>query len=124
MANDAGRVAILQDLLSEVSIPVDGISVLDINADPVTYEISYNPSATAEQITLGNQIAAAFDWRRRRALARSVVVAAIGQLTAQQITGILRHQAAEYLRNNPRVVAKIAAGIDAPLVVDEVDPNP
>lgn len=124
MANDAGRVGVLSDVLAEAGIPVSGISVADINANPVQFSISYAPSATAEQIALGDQIAAAFDWRRRRALARSVVVTAINQLTTQQITALLRHQAAEYLRTNPSLAAKITAALGTPLPVDEVDPNP
>jgi hypothetical protein len=123
MANDASRVGILHELLVESGVPVDGISVADINANPVAYAVQYSASATVEQIALGDQLGAAFDWRKRRSLPRATIVTALNQLTNAQINAILRHQAAEYLRNNPQLALKLFAALDIPVVVDEVDPT-
>lgn len=123
MANNSFRVAILDSLLREVGIPFDGISVIDINATPVNAVIQFKSSATAEQIALGNQMLAAFDWRKRRALTRSIVVNALQQLTPAQQNAILRHAVCEMLRNSPQLAAQVDAVLGTSLPVDEVDPS-
>lgn len=123
MANDASRVAILDGLLKDAGIPIDGISVNDINAVPPLVTVQYRPEATAEQIALGNQMRDNFDWRRRRALGRGTVVTAVNNLTAGQRAVIDAHMRAEHLRNNPQLAAVIATAVGVPLPVDEVDPN-
>lgn len=123
MANSTSRAIILDGLLREVGIPFDGISVIDINATPVNAVIQFKASATAEQIALGNQMLADFDWRKRRALARSVVVNALQQFTTAQQNAILRHAVCEMLRNSPQLAAQIDAVLGTSLPVDEVDPS-
>lgn len=123
MANSSSRVSILAGLLNEVGIPFDGISVIDIAASPVNAVIQFKTSATAEQIALGNQMLAAFDWRRRRALTRTVVVNALQQFTTAQQNAILRHAICEMLRNSPQLAAQIDAVLGTSLPVDEVDPS-
>lgn len=123
MANDATRTSILHELISDAGIPISGISVVDINAVPPQVQVQYQPEATAEQITLGNQIVANFDWRRRRALARNTVVTALQNLTTAERNAILLHFMADYLRNHPQLAAKIATFLGVGLTVDEVDPN-
>lgn len=123
MANDSSRVGILDGLLKDAGIPVDGISVVDINATPPVVNIQYNGSATQEQRDLGAQILSQFDWRRRRALTRATVVTAILNLTTLQRTAPLNHLLAEYLRTNPTIAAQIGVATATPITVDEVDPN-
>lgn len=123
MPNSILRQGILGTLLDEAAIPYDSISVVDINANPPVVNIQYKPSATQEQINLGNQIKDAFDWRRRRALARATVVSTLGSLTAGQRAIVDAHQRAEYLRNNPALAAALGVAIGVPIVVDEVDPT-
>jgi hypothetical protein len=122
MANDITRTQILANLFTEVGI-VASISVSDINATPVGFTVTYDAAMTAQQIALGDQIKAAFDWRKRRALARATVVAANNQLTAGQRALINAHMQAEYLRTNPKFSAVLAAALEIPLTVDEVDPT-
>lgn len=124
MANDSGRVAILDKLIRDAGVPIDGISVADINANPVQFTIQFQASATQEQIDLAQQIGEAFDWRRRRALARNTVVTALQNLTAGQRAAIQLHQLAEYLRSNPDVAAQVGTFLGTPVSVDEIDPNP
>lgn len=123
MANDSFRAGILDGLLREAGIPIDGISVLDISAMPPVVNVQYTDAATQEQRDLGAQIVAAFDWRRRRALDRATVVTALGQLTAQQITQVLRHTVCEQLRTNPALATKLNAALGVSLTVDEIDPH-
>lgn len=123
MANDASRVGILDGLIRDAGIPIDGISVVDVNATPPVVTVQYRPEATAEQIALGDQIKDAFDWRKRRSLDRVVVVVAINNLTVAQRAIIDAHMRAEYLRANPILAAQIGTAAGVPLPVDEVDPN-
>lgn len=123
MANDALRAGILSALIRDAGIPIDGISINDINAVPPDVTVQYSALATAEQIALGEQIKDNFDWRRRRALARAVVVSAIGNLTAGQRAVIDAHMRAEYLRLNPTLAALIGTAAGVPLPVDEIDPS-
>ncbi len=123
MANSAFRVSILDGLMREAGIPIDGISVVDVNANPPVVNIQYNVSATQEQIDLGNQILAQFDWRKRRPLDRNVVVTALQNLTSQQQNAIIRHLVCDSLRNSPALTAKINSALGTSLTVDEVDPT-
>lgn len=124
MANDINRQTVLFALLDQAAIPWDGISVSDINATPPAVSISYKPAATAEQIALGNQILAAFDWRRRRALARNTIVTALQSLTVAERQAVQLHLVAQMLRDNPTAAAAMAQFLGLGLTVDEVDPNP
>ncbi len=123
MANTIDRQLDLFALLDEVAIPYAGITIQDINANPVQATLQYLPQATAEQIALGDQILAAFDWRRRRALPRGTVVTALGQLTTNQQNAVIRHMVCDYLRQNPRIMTQINAALGTSLTVDEVDPT-
>jgi hypothetical protein len=122
MANSAFRVSVLNGVLAEAGIPVDGISIVDIAPTPPVVTIQYTADATAEQIALGDQILAQFDWRKRRALARTTVVTALQQLTTAQQNAILRHVVCEIVRNQPALAAQIDAALGTSLPVDEVDP--
>lgn len=123
MANSAFRVSILDGLMREAGIPIDGISVVNINATPPVVNVQYKATATQEQIDLGNQMLAQFDWRKRRPLDRNTVVTALQNLTSQQQNSIIRHMVCEYLSNNPALAAKINAALGTALTVDEVDPT-
>jgi hypothetical protein len=123
MANSAARVGILSALLNEAGIPINGISVSDINANPVEFTIDYKPEATTEQIVLGDQIGANFDWRKRRPLARATVVSGNTALTAGQRALVDAHVRADYLIAHPDLAAKLGLAVGAPLPVDEVDPT-
>lgn len=124
MANSLDRLTVLDAVLREAGIPIHGVSVQNLNSTPVQASISFRSEATQEQIDLGNDILATFDWRKRRALNRATVVTALNQLTTNQQNAILRHMACDYLRNNPSLAAQIDAGLGTSLPVDEVDPNP
>lgn len=124
MALDSiGRKPVLEALLTQASIPHDGVNVININAVPPDVTINFRPEATQEQIDLGNQIKDSFDWRRRRPLGLGACLAVINNLTAGQIAIILRLQAADYLRRNPVILMTVADLADVPLPLDEVDPN-
>ena len=122
MANSAQRAQILDATLREAGIPIDGISIQQI-IDPVQATIQFKPEATQEQINLGNQMLAEFDWRKRRALARNTVVTALQQFTTTQQNAILRHVVCDIVRNNPSLMAQIDAALGTSLPVDEVDPS-
>jgi hypothetical protein len=123
MANDSGRVSILDELLRDAGIAIDGISVIDINATPPDVAIQFKVDATQEQRDLAAQMLADFDWRKRRPLDRGTVVAAMQNLTAQQRALVDRHEQAERLRTNPRLASLLGRALGTPLVVDEVDPT-
>lgn len=123
MANDAGRVAILDGLVRAAGVPIDGISVSNITPTPPLVTIQYKASATAEQIATGEAILAGFDWRRRRALDRNTVVAGLQSLTVGQRNTLVTHMLAEYLRDNPAIAAQIGTFLGTPVAVDEVDPT-
>lgn len=123
MANSIFRTDVLSALLLEAEIPFISIAVTDINADPVAASIVYKPEATPEQIGLGDQMLASFDWRKRRALSRTTVVTALNQLTTTQQNAILRHVVCDIIRNNAGLATKINAALGTSLTVDEVDPT-
>lgn len=123
MANSSQRAGILDGLLREAGIPIDGVSVVDVNATPPVVNIQYKASATQEQIDLGNQMLAQFDWRKRRALDRNTVVTVLQNLTSQQQNAIIRHVVCDALSNNPALAAKINSALGTALTVDEVDPT-
>lgn len=123
MANDSHRINILDGLIRAAGVPIDGVSVTDINATPVAVVVQYQASATAEQIALAVQIVAQFDWRKRRALARNTVVTALQSLTAPQRALIQTHMMAEYLRDNADIATQIGVFLGTPITVDEVDPT-
>jgi len=120
--NDASRVGILDELIRQAGVPIDGISVADVNAVPPVVNVSYSVNATAEQIALGEQIKDGFDWRKRQPKERATVVIAMNQLTIAQRAIVDRAMIADFLRQNPRVAAAITAETGIPLVVDEVAP--
>lgn len=122
MALDSSRVHILTDLITQAGIPLVGISILNINAVPPLLELQFD-NATPEQIALANQIAAGFDWRRRRVLSRNTVVAAWQALNSTQRNTVLAHLLADLLRNNVSATNAISAFLEVPLSVDEVDPT-
>lgn len=122
MAMDLFRTGILDELIRQAGIPINGISVADINAVPPVVDVQYN-NATPEQIALGEQIKANFDWRRRRALHRNSVVAAFQSLNATQRNLVMSHILAEFLRTNVSAANAMAAFLDVPISVDEVDPT-
>lgn len=123
MALDPTRKTILEALLTQANVPFTGVTINELSATPPDVDIAYTAGATAEQIALGEQILSEFDWRRRRALGLGACLAVVNSLTAQQITAILRLQAADYLRKNPLVAATVAALAGAPLPLDEIDPS-
>lgn len=53
MVNDSSRVNILDGLLRDAGIPIDGISMLNLQAVPPVVIIQYRTSATSEQQALG-----------------------------------------------------------------------
>lgn len=123
MANDSFRASILDGLIRDAGIPLVSVQVIDINAVPPNVNLVFSPSATAEQIALANQIKDAFDWRRRRALARNTVVTGFQSLTTAQQNAIIKHLVCEMMRLNPSAAAQISQFVGAPLPVDEVDPT-
>lgn len=123
MARDAGRAGILEALMKDAGVPVLGISVSDINADPPVVNISLSPDATAQQAALAQQMLADFDWRKMRPLSRNTVVTALQNATVAQRNTIQLHVVAEILRNNPDLAAKVAVFLGVALPVEEVDPT-
>lgn len=122
MANDATRNLILRGLLDQAGVP-NGVSVVDIATTPPTVNPNYPPTNTAEQNATGDEIIAAFDWRRRRPLTRNTVVAGLQSLTTGQRNSLLLHLLAEYFRANPSAAAQIGTFLGTPVAVDEVDPT-
>lgn len=116
------RLTVLENTIRAAGIPIDGLS----NAGPpypAGVTIQYSPSATAEQITQGEQIKEVFDYRPRQSLTRQQIVTGWGQLTQQQQNTVLKHILTILLRNNPGEIEDILAETGVPLAVDEVVPT-
>ncbi len=121
MAIDTGRVGILSDLLVQSGVPVSTIQFVDETVP--TVRLLYNGTPTQEQIALAQQIVAGFSWDRRRPRDRNNIVSSLQALTQTQRAQIQLHMMAAFLRDHPDYAAAIGKFLDAPIVVDEVDPT-
>jgi hypothetical protein len=121
MAIDTGRVGILSDLLLQAGIPIATIQFVDESIP--TVNLVYTGTPTPEQIALALQIVADFPWDRRRPRSRNDVVGSLQNLTQAQRNQIQLHLMAQILRDHPEYAAGIGRFLDAPIVVDEVDPT-
>ena len=119
------RIADFDQHLRLLGIPISGISDNNNGTDPYPQgvTISYLPEATAEQIALGDAELLAFDWRRRRMIARNTIVNTLASLTTAQQNAILRHIAAAFIREHKAEALNVIATLGANLPIDEVDPT-
>lgn len=117
------RIQALETALRAAGIPITGLSDnSEPGGLPVGLTINYAAGATAEQIAAGEQMKETFDYRPRRDLTRSQIVAGITSLTTAQQNAILRHLLAHVIRNNSAEVIAILTETGLPLAVDEVIP--
>ena len=80
--NDPSRAAILDTLLKEAGIPIEGISVNNVNPGPPEVTVQYRPEVTQQQRDLAESIVDDFDWREREPLDRNTVVSSLGGLSS------------------------------------------
>lgn len=122
MANDPDRLSLLDTLIRQAGVPIDGLSLIDVNSTPVNVTVQYQTAATTEQRTLAAQIVSDFDWRARVKLDRNTIVAAYQSLNATQKGLLLAHILSEYLRDNPNNATVIGQFLGVPITVDQVAP--
>ena len=117
----AGRLADFDAHLTSLGIPFSGLTNADNTVESLV--IDFLPAATAEQITQANDAKVAFDWRKRRMIARNTIVNTLAGLTAAQQNAVVRHIVAAFIRANKAEALDLLATLQQNVPIDEVDPT-